>query len=260
MKTVKLLWGLLFLLATINLAACSDDEPQDTVKTIKMFISAETSTYQPFGSDHPIDCMLVKEEGKSEYTSLDFLGISGFDYEKGYEYFLSVEKKILSNPPADGSSIAYTLINTISKVKIEYVYRIEINASNPFLLEPYGGMYQIPFVCKRAKYADGELQEDEYASLKGLKYSMYTNYGEYTNIVKDEEEVGHYRFMIEAPEYYNMKGTPQWYYGIYPADADLLFGPEPEPIFKQWFEQPQTEGEDYFIYPIIHAATGTFDI
>ena len=41
-------------------------------------------------------------------------------------------------------------------------------------------------------------------------------------------------------------------------DADLLFGPEPEPIYKQLFEQPQTEGEDYFMYSVVFMSTGTF--
>lgn len=29
-----------------------------------MKVSSEIGTYQPWGSDHFIDCMLVKEEGK----------------------------------------------------------------------------------------------------------------------------------------------------------------------------------------------------
>ena len=40
-----------------------------------MKVSFEIGTYQPWGSDHFIDCMLVKEEGKNEYEALDFLGI-----------------------------------------------------------------------------------------------------------------------------------------------------------------------------------------
>ena len=35
---------------------------------------------------------------------------------------------------------------------------------------------------------------------------------------------------------------------------------EPEPIYKQLFEQPQTEGEEHFIYPIIYASSGTFAV
>ena len=220
MKTKKL-FGILSLLIIIGVTSCNSDTPQDNVENIKMKVSSEIGTYQPWGSDHFIDCMLVKEEGKNEYEALDFLGIAGFDYSKGYEYTLLVKKTTLLNPPADASNI--------------------------------------PFACKRKKYVAGEFTEEEYAPLKGLRYNMGTNYGTYTSIIKDGDTVGLYKFVIEGIEPYNMEGTPWWYYGIYPADADFFSETEPEPIYKQLFEQPQTEGEEHFIYPIIYASSGTFD-
>ena len=49
-----------FLLITAFLAvSCSDDEPKDVVNEIKMSVSAETGTYIPWGSDTPVECMLV---------------------------------------------------------------------------------------------------------------------------------------------------------------------------------------------------------
>ena len=51
---------------------------------------------------------------------------------------------------------------------------------------------------------------------------MGTNYGTYTSIIKDGDTVGLYKFVIEGIEPYNMEGTPWWYYGIYPADADFF--------------------------------------
>lgn len=251
---------LLVLLATLGLSACDDDnEPQDKVETIKMLISAETSTYQPWGSEGPVDCMLVKEEHESEYKTLGFQGISDFDYEKGYEYTLLVEKRTLINPPADGSNIAYKLMEILANAKVEYIYTIETDAPNPFILSSEGGKYEIPFTCKRKIYKNSILVEDKYAPLKGLRYSEGTNCLLQAMVVKDGEKTGYYKFMIEGIPPYNMKVTPWQYFGIYPADADLLFGPEPEPIYKQLLEQPQTEGEDYFIYPIIWASMGTFD-
>lgn len=120
MKTKRLLGLLLLILSITGFVACSDDEPQDKVKTVKMLISDKTGTYQPWGSDSPIDCMLVKEESESDYKTLDFQGITDFVYEKGYEYALWVEKRTLVDPPADGSSIVYKLIDVISKAKVEY--------------------------------------------------------------------------------------------------------------------------------------------
>ena len=65
MKTKRLLGLLLLILSITGFVACSDDGPQDKVKTVKMLISDKTGTYQPWGSDSPIDCMLVKEEVKA---------------------------------------------------------------------------------------------------------------------------------------------------------------------------------------------------
>ena len=118
-----------------------------------------------------------------------FQGITDFVYEKGYEYALWVEKRTLVNPPADGSSIVYKLIDVISKAKVEYEYTIKVDAPNPFILSPEGGEYEIPFTCKAKKFAEGGLVEDRYIPLKGLRYNMGTNYGGLTRVVKDGEKI-----------------------------------------------------------------------
>lgn len=116
----KYLFGMLLLfLCTLSFISCNDDERTDKVETIKMFVSANTSTYQPWGASEPIECMLVKEENQTKYKKLDFLGITGYEYEKGYEYKLLVEKTTLANPPADGSNINYKLIEILFKEKKE---------------------------------------------------------------------------------------------------------------------------------------------
>ena len=120
MKTKKLFGTLLLFLSALCFAGClNNDDSQDKVETIKMFVSAEMSMYQPWGASDPIECMLVKEEKENDYKTLDFLGITEFEYEEGYEYKLLVEKTTLANPPADGSSIRYQLIEILSKDKVE---------------------------------------------------------------------------------------------------------------------------------------------
>ena len=172
MKTKKL-FGILSLLIIIGVTSCNSDTPQDNVENIKMKVSSEIGTYQPWGSDHFIDCMLVKEEGKNEYEALDFLGIAGFDYSKGYEYTLLVKKTTLLNPPADASNIAYELVEVLSKVGVEYEYTIEVDGPNPFILSPDGGKYEIPFACKRKKYVAGEFTEEEYGDQLWNLYKHY---------------------------------------------------------------------------------------
>ena len=119
MKT-KYLFGILMLfLFTFTFISCDKDDMTDKVETIKMYVSAETETYTPWGSDTPVECMLVKEEGNSSYSKLHFDGIEGFVYKKGFEYTLKVEKTTLANPPADDSNVRYKLIEIITEQEKE---------------------------------------------------------------------------------------------------------------------------------------------
>ena len=66
----------------------------------------------------PQKCMLVKEKIVDEWTTF-YDQIEGFEYEEGYEYLLNVNIKTIKNPPADGSSLKYTLIEVFEKKKTE---------------------------------------------------------------------------------------------------------------------------------------------
>ena len=48
MKTKKL-FGILSLLIIIGVTSCNSDTPQDNVENIKMKVSSEIGTYQPWG-------------------------------------------------------------------------------------------------------------------------------------------------------------------------------------------------------------------
>lgn len=125
MKTTCLSGIFLLYLCLISFASCNNDELEDRVETIKLFVSAETSSYIPSGSSLPIGCLLVKEENDSEYKKLDFSGITGFEYEHGYEYELLVEKTTLAEPPADASNITYRLKEIISQAVPSSVLSIQ---------------------------------------------------------------------------------------------------------------------------------------
>lgn len=99
----KLITSFLFITVFL-LSACSDDEPQDSVKEIRMLVSAETGVMYAWGDDkkeNPIECMLVmSEDNPGVWEPLGFGRIEGFTYERGHEYYLSVRRTILANPPA----------------------------------------------------------------------------------------------------------------------------------------------------------------
>lgn len=103
-------------LISIIMMGCDKNEYTDKIEVIKMYVSAETGTYIPWGSDTPVECMLVKEETASDYSPLAFGGIQGFDYVRGHEYELEVRKTTFANPPTDGSNISYELLKIINDI------------------------------------------------------------------------------------------------------------------------------------------------
>lgn len=110
---IKTLTGLLLLfLCSISIASCKkEDVLTDKIKIIQMYVSNETDSYTPWGSENPVECMLVKEENMSEYSKVAMNGILGFNYEKGHEYVLKIEKTILAKPAND---IRYKLLEIIN--------------------------------------------------------------------------------------------------------------------------------------------------
>lgn len=64
----------------------------------------------------PMKCLQVKETQSGNWTNF-YSNIEGFTYEPGYEYVLKVKTEKIQNPPADASSIKYTLVKQVSKIK-----------------------------------------------------------------------------------------------------------------------------------------------
>ena len=104
----------LFLLFSIFSMAFSCDS-DDTMTTETWWIGparvpcigeAEQECYQVQYGEEPTD------EWEFFYD-----GIAGFDeqYEAGYLYQIQLEKKVVSDPPADGSSYVYSLVKVITK-------------------------------------------------------------------------------------------------------------------------------------------------
>ncbi len=89
-----------------------------------VYIAANLVDCQGVGTQK---CMLVKEN-KNDKWEYFYDSINGFTYESGYEYMLEVEIASVNNPPADGSSLAYTLKKIISKTKKSLPITIEYSA------------------------------------------------------------------------------------------------------------------------------------
>jgi len=100
----------LLLLALVM--ACEDD-PVSARKT--MYIGPKKANCIGVG---PQQCLQVKDSTDKSY-GLFYGSIEGFFYEEGYEYEIVVAEELIQDPPADGSSIKYILVEVVSKQKVE---------------------------------------------------------------------------------------------------------------------------------------------
>lgn len=106
---------LIGILLFCNSCLGSEDDKLYTEKVITMYVSSEMDMcYGMYGE--PTECMLVKEQGESEYEPFPY-GIGGFEYKKGFEYELLVNKKTYRNPPADGGCCSYELLEIKSCIE-----------------------------------------------------------------------------------------------------------------------------------------------
>ena len=123
MKTLKI-WRIAFMmLAAFFLASCSsDDDNEDKVEQVTLYVSAETGTYYDLfdaKGEFPMEGMQIQEKGETRWRCVSFLTITGFTYKRGNEYELLVKKTTLANPPQDSSIIRYELIRIVSQTKVE---------------------------------------------------------------------------------------------------------------------------------------------
>ena len=84
-----------------------------------MTVEPETGSYYGINPRHPIECLLVKIGDNTEVQKIGINEIKNFKYEKGYNGTLEVKTDTLKNPPADKSSVEYSLIKILSKTKAE---------------------------------------------------------------------------------------------------------------------------------------------
>lgn len=65
----------------------------------------------------PQQCLSVRESAEAEWT-LWYDPIEGFEHEPGYDYRLVVIETTVSDPPADASSIRWTLVEILEKTPV----------------------------------------------------------------------------------------------------------------------------------------------
>ncbi len=88
------------------------DDLQQTDPTVSiLYVNSELVDCVGVG---PQKCMLVKENFDSNWENF-YDQIEGFEHQTGYVYKLKVMKTKIENPPADASSLKYTLVEISEK-------------------------------------------------------------------------------------------------------------------------------------------------
>ena len=107
---------ILICIASVLFTSCEKDNDNEEIVTLKVNHYQKTA----IGSERTLALLIQKGEhiGSNEWTYL-YEGIEYFDYEFGFEYELNVIKREISNPPMDGASISYELLEIISKTPTE---------------------------------------------------------------------------------------------------------------------------------------------
>lgn len=100
----KLLFSFVFLSIVFS---CG----KDNKKTI--FVADATVNCSGVGLQK---CLQIKENENDDWTNL-YTTIEGFDHEEGYSYKLKIEVSDIENPPADGASQKYILVEVLEKTK-----------------------------------------------------------------------------------------------------------------------------------------------
>ena len=115
----------------------------------------------------PMKCLQVKEKASENWTNF-YTNIDGFTYEPGYEYVLKVKTEKIANPPADGSSIKYTLVKQVSKTKKEVAANEKTLIIGSQTVDCSAGAGRMK--CMQVKENASESWSSFYSNIEGFTY------------------------------------------------------------------------------------------
>ncbi len=122
---MKRLLGTAVILSTLVLAACGSDATQagdaatasssvtsvDSTSPALLRLWIQPDTVECIG-EAVQQCMQVSEAEDGAYLNF-YDAIEGFTFEAGTSYVIDVEITTVEDPPADGSSLAYRLVEIV---------------------------------------------------------------------------------------------------------------------------------------------------
>ena len=134
-------------------------QTEKTSEELTLFVAAEKIECVGVA---PMECLQVRF-GEDGETQLFYQGIDGFIFVPGYEYELRVLRTEVENPPADGSSLAYTLLEIVNQAPAYTGEALPLE-NTEWKLVAFGAESMTPFSPKEtevtALFADGQLSGD----------------------------------------------------------------------------------------------------
>jgi hypothetical protein len=99
--------GLVLVLAS---ACTASTAPHEEVLVLEV-----AATRVPCVGVAPMQCLQVRTSADAPWQPF-YDAIEGFAWEPGYRYTLRVARRAVLDPPADGSSVAFRLLEILAKV------------------------------------------------------------------------------------------------------------------------------------------------
>jgi hypothetical protein len=96
---------LFFVIAPVSCQSVAS--PDEEVLVLE--VAPQTVTCQGEGVH---ECLRVREPPETEWRNF-FGSIEGFTHETGHRYLIRVARRRVANPPADGSSFEYRLLEVL---------------------------------------------------------------------------------------------------------------------------------------------------
>ncbi len=130
---------LLLLISVGILFSCSDNDEQQ-------IIDMRINHYQNTGIGEGLFLTLMIQQDDaigSDTWNKFYSTIEGFDYQPGIVYDITVIVEEISNPPADGSSLKYTLkeIRSTMEVDHETLFEIDLKINGQSFITSSGSDY-----------------------------------------------------------------------------------------------------------------------
>jgi Domain of unknown function (DUF4377) len=117
------IWKFMALsLSILASTACAADGSEEEVMLVDHY-------KQPCMGMAPQLCLRVAQNGSEDLNNF-YDSIAGFDYEWGHRYELQVQITEIDNPPADGSSRRYTLLEVISDEVVDDHFTLRLSSEH----------------------------------------------------------------------------------------------------------------------------------